>query len=162
MANRMTNYDRFQNRYNSNQTPKTFYICLEETGARPRTEIGAGKLDRIIELSKEYEPANKRRKRNVSYWKSPFVILYFKDKENDYHASARVAIPNYHEDVSRALLDYIDEVKTGLVNHMKQQNPGCTIRGAVALRGSNDNVILNMMKKFVNLEEVVKYEINQD
>ena len=128
---------------------RAVYVCLDEIeGVRPRTEFAVGRLDAIKEASKAYEPAN-----------SPFVMFYLRDKENDNHGIVKVAVPKYHEGIRKGLLDYINEVRTGLSDYMQQQNPGCEIREMVSVHGSDDNVVLNMLKKYVKAEEVVKYKV---
>lgn len=132
-----------------NRSARTVYVCLDEIeGIRPRTEFAVGRLDAIKEASKAYEPAN-----------SPFVMFYLRDRENDNHGIVKVAIPRYHEDVSKGLLDYMNEVRTGLLDYMKQQNPDCELREMVSVHGSDDNVVLNMLKKYVKAEELVKYKV---
>ncbi len=132
-----------------NRSARTVYVCLDEIeGIRPRTEFAVGRLDAIKEASKAYEPAN-----------SPFVMFYLRDRENDNHGIVKVAIPRCHEGIRKGLLDYINEVRTGLSDYMQQQNPGCELREMVSVHGSDDNVVLNMLKKYVKAEELVKYKV---
>lgn len=135
--------DRFSN------SAKAVYVCLDEIeGVRPRTEFAIGKPDHIEEAGREYKHAA-----------SPFVVLYFRDNANNNHGIARIVIPEDHKDVSTDLLHYINRVKTELVEYMKQQNPGCKIRGVVGVEGTNDDIIKNMFKRYVRLEEIVEYVI---
>ncbi|MBW2982086.1 hypothetical protein KY343_04355 [Candidatus Woesearchaeota archaeon] len=133
-------------RYTSNQS--LIHFRDERKGKAGILEFAVGKLDDIKEISREYGPVS-----------SPFVMLYFKVKENDNHGLAKVVIPKNHEDVSTGLVGYINEVKDELVDYMKQQNPGCEVRGAVTVHGTRDQVILNMMRRYVRLEEIVRYKM---
>ena len=127
-------------------------------GVRPRTEFAVGSLEQIQGVGKQYEPANKRESKQ-DYWDSPFVFLFFKNKGQDYQGYAKVAIPADHKDVDRNLLEYIDGVKTELVSNLKQHDPECVIGGRISVRGSEDSVILNMIKRYGHLDENVRYEI---
>jgi hypothetical protein len=144
--------NRISGRNYIREEPRAVYFCIDEAvdGSRPRTEFAVGKLDQIKEAGRPYEPSN-----------SPFVMLYFRAKGRDYHGLAKVAIPKSYQDFSTDLVRYINEVKDELVDQIKQQNPGCEIRGVIAVRGSSDKVVLNMMKKYVRAksEKIVKYEI---
>ena len=86
-------------------------------------------------------------------------MFYLRDRENDNHGIVKVAVPRCHEDVSKGLLGYIDRVKTELVEYMKQQNPDCELSEMVSVHGSDDKVVLNMLKKYVKAEELVKYKV---
>ena len=131
-----------------NSPARTVYFCLDEIeGVRPRIEFGAGSLDKIKEIGSEYEKSQAG---------VPFVLLYFCTDNNKRFGFAKIYIKDHDELIG--CLDYASNIKQGLIDYMKEQNPGKDLRGGISIHGSDDNVMLDMLKRYVTAEEIVSYK----
>jgi hypothetical protein len=152
-SERRTSYDRFSQdrRFIEGRGSQAVHYSIDEVvGVRPKTEIGFGDKNKLYSIAREYEEKNNSG--------SPFIMLLFFEG-NDLGFS-KIYFSEYHEDINnKSFIKYVNGVKETLLDYMKQRNPSKTIKGAVSVHGSDDNIILGMLRKYVRAEELIKYKI---
>ena len=135
---------------------RNFYVCIDEVvdgNQMPKIEFGVGNFDNIEKARKEHETS-------AEYKESarPFIQIRYVDlNDQDCYGFVRLYFSGSNEDMTKEMKDNLQKMNCDLINFMREQRTDADLAGLLSRNGTDDEKVLESLKKRIRAEELVDY-----